>query len=544
VSLRTLRRSMIAATSVLAIGGSLALAGSAAAVPIPWGATTDQGSTTVYGLYNQASTGLITAQNLIVLGNELAADGAGTAIDSSFGATPASAFTAASSLTATNVVQIGADFAATGNANQFALDLCVAEVYPQQTGDQSAQDALSACTNPGNPYLAPSATAFGTLKPQVASAVASWPQLSGLLTQLEPYGGTLFSIDGNVTLSSAATVTAKNAATAYSITASASGAAANGGYVLPAGFTMTFPNTFGVNTSLASAELPVADEANPPAASAIGTVTATTPVATQFGGSNGKISGSVFVIMNPNGNITQPSLELSFGSGVYLLGTFPSTLAFPLTLTFGEATVGTAKDPIPFSSLSINFPAKTSPVKALSCTSLGQVNGTATDDVAGLAAQFGDNSDGYATAANTPVSIASTPTVVTDLCAPTTGTTTIAGIKKDAPTVGITLKAGSAFSNAVITLPSGFSAKGLKTKDLKVTGAKIKSLKASGAKVTITFKSATKNATIKFVKGLSVTKKLETAVTKKKTKSLAIKFTVKYATVTSTAASVTVKKLS
>jgi hypothetical protein len=543
VSLRTLRRSMIAATSVLAIGGSLALAGSASAAAIPWGSATDTGSTTVNGLLNQANTGLINAQNEIVLGNALAADGAGTPIDAAFGASDASLFTSASSLTAANVAEIGTDFAAAANAGQFALTVCIAEVYPDQTGNQDVGDAISACTNPGNAYLAASVTAFGTAKPQVATAVASWLQLSPLVTQLSQFPGTLYSIDNDVSISSAATVTAKNAATAYSITATTTGAAANG-YVLPTGFTMTFPNTFGVNTSLAGAELPVADEASPPAASAIGSVTLTTPVATEFGGSNGKITGSVFVIMNPNGNVTQPSLELSFGTGIYLLGSFPSTLAFPLTLTFGEASVAGAKDPIPFSSLAINFPAKTSPVKALSCTSLGQVAGTATDEVAGLAAQFGDTSDGYAAAGNTPVSIASTPTVVTNLCAPTTGTTSIAGIKKGAPTVGITLKAGSKFSNAVITLPSGFSAKGLKTKDLKVTGAKIKSLKASGAKVTITFKSATKNATIKFLKGLSVTKKLETAVTKKKTKSLAIKFTVKYATVTSTAGSVTVKKLS
>jgi hypothetical protein len=67
---------------------------------------------------------------------------------------------------------------------------------------------------------------------------------------------------------------------------------------------------------------------------------------------------------------------------------------------------------------------------------------------------------------------------------------------------------------------------------------------ASGAKVTVTLKSATKSATVNFATGLSVTKKLETAVTKKKTKSLAIKFTVKYAIATSTAGSVTVKKLS
>ena len=60
---------MIAASATLAVGGSLAVAASASAAAIPWGTATDAGSTSVYGLYNQASTGLVNAQNLIVLTN-------------------------------------------------------------------------------------------------------------------------------------------------------------------------------------------------------------------------------------------------------------------------------------------------------------------------------------------------------------------------------------------------------------------------------------------------------------------------------------------
>jgi hypothetical protein len=513
---------MIAATSVLAIGGSLALAGSASAVPIPFGAPTDTGSTTVNGLTNQAYGGLEGADYV------LNAVGDHVVPCTPTGQPPTcTGFPTSTALTTAQAQQIAADF--TG----------------QTIGTGTATVTAPTAHTPSYAVLAKGADPnYSTDAPKVAAAGTSWSQLSGLLKNLGAFPG-LYSIDSDVTITSAATVAAKSSPNAYSITVATSGAAA-GNYVLPNSFTMTFPNAFTVNTKLANAELQPSQEADPPAASAIGTVVLSSPVAAEFGGSGTTLTGSVFVV-NANNNALQPDLELSFGSGTYLLGTFPSTFVFPLTLTFGEANTPIGVEPVPFSSLAIKFPAKTSPVKALSCTNLGQVEGTAVDNVAGLAAQFAnDTADGYAATGNTPVALASTPTVVTNLCAPTTGKTTITGIKKGVPAVNITLKGngGSKFSNAVITLPTGISAKGLKAKDLKVSGAKLKSVKASGAKVTVTFKSATKSATVNFAKGLSVTKKLKTAVTKKKTKSLAIKFTVKYATAASTGGSVTVKKLS
>ena len=83
------------------------------------------------------------------------------------------------------------------------------------------------------------------------------------------------------------------------------------------------------------------------------------------------------------------------------------------------------------------FPAKTSPVKATNCSNLGAVGGTATDEVAGLALEFGDTSDGLTSPTGTPaaVSIASSNTVVTDLCPATVSKATITGIKKGTPTV-------------------------------------------------------------------------------------------------------------
>jgi hypothetical protein len=534
---------MIAATAALAVGGSLAVAATASAAQIPWGSSTDTGSTSVYGLLNKANTGLIQAQNLIVGANGLAQAGHGTAVDPNF----TTEFTSASSLTSANVKEIGTDVATASNTSQLELATCVFDVYPTATGDTSESDALSACDAANSPYLAQAVTTFtGTIQPGVASASASWGQLDDLITQLFPYGGSLYSIDSDVTVSSNAIVTAVNKPTAYNITVSTSGAAASG-YVLPSGFTMSFPADFSVNTALAGAELPPTDEANPPASSAIGTVTVKTPVASEFGGSNGQLTGSVFVI-NANNSITQPDLELSFGGGVYLLGTFPTTLSFPLTLTFGEANVGTSTEPVPFSSVAINFPAATSPVKALNCSSLGQVNGTGTDEVAGLAAEFGDSSDGYAASGNSPVSFGSTATVVTDICAPT-GSVKFAVSKSGTPSASVTLKGngGTPFTSATITLPSGVSAKGLKSKDLKVTGAKVKSV-SGGSKVTVNFKSKTKSATITFVKGLTISSKLIKSIAKHKTKSLTIKFTVKYAptgapAATSTAGSVTVKHL-
>ena len=50
--------SIIAASAALAMGGSLALAASASAAQIPWGSSTDTGTTSVYGLLNNAYGGL------------------------------------------------------------------------------------------------------------------------------------------------------------------------------------------------------------------------------------------------------------------------------------------------------------------------------------------------------------------------------------------------------------------------------------------------------------------------------------------------------
>jgi len=531
---------MVVASAALAVGGSLAVAGSASAIPIPFGSATDTGSTTVHGLYNQSSAGLVQAQNLIVLTNGILAGSGKAPIDAGF-TTP---FTSASSLTATNVAEIGTDISKAANAQPLELGVCVDGVLTAQNLPPTSTNVAAAATTCEtaeaanvSPWTAAVANFTGKTQPGVAAAVAAWPQLSSLLSNLSAFPGTLYSLDSGVTVNSAATVTAPGAPTAYSTSVTAN---PSGGYVLPNKFTMTFPADFSVNTALAGAELQPSQEANPPASSAVGTVTLNTPVASEFGGTGTTLTGKVYVI-NANGSITQPDLELSFGPGIYELGTFPSTLSFPLTLTFGEANVAGQTLPIPFSGVSIAFPAATSPVKALNCSNLGSVGGGGTDEVASLAAEFGDTGDAGTT------TFTSNPTAVTDECVPS-GAVKFA-VKRTGPTFSVTVKANGStpFKATTISLPSGITAKGLKAKDLKVTGAKLKSVSGS-SKVTVAFKSATKSATIQFVKGVKVSSKLLKSIAKHKTKSLKVKFTVTYAptgapTATSAAGSVTVKHL-
>jgi hypothetical protein len=511
------------------LGGSLAVAASASAAQIPWGSSTDTGSATIYGLYNSAYGGLV--------GSSQSADAALTGLGDTavpqYPNVPPESGTGA--LTSAQALQIGADFSGT------------------TVTDGTTTKTPSSTTYAGE--LAVGDPTYSTDKPKIVAAAESWGELSSLITQLynasdkTNFPGGLYSIDGDVSISSKATVTNKGKATAYSITAAVSGAASTG-YVLPSAFTMTFPNDFTVNTALAGAELPASDEANPPAAQSIGTVTLRSPVANEFGGSTDTLTGNVFAI-NANNNIVQPDLELSFGQGIYLLGTFPSSLSFPLTVTFGEASVFGSPDPIPFSSLAINFPATTTPVKATNCSSLGAVTGTATDEVAGLAAEFGDTTDGYSASGNTAVTIASSNTVVTDLCPPTVTKARITGIKRGKPTVTLGLKGngGTPFTSESITLPKGLSFKGLKAKDVKVSGARLKSVSGHGTKVTVNFKAKTRAATVDFVKGVFASSTLKKAVQRHKTKSLVLKYSVRYvptgtAPVTSSVLSVTVKHIS
>ncbi len=170
-----------------------------------------------------------------------------------------------------------------------------------------------------------------------------------------------------------------------------------------------------------------------PTGTSIGTVTLTSPLADEFGGSNNQLVGKIYVVQtgqsSGQGSVTQPYLELWFpasGNPIYALGSFPSSLAFPLKLTFGEAYVSLLgkQEPLPLNSLEMNFPAATSPVKSNSCTTMGTAGGEVTDSIANLAYEFGDANDGVTSLSGTPgpVTLAATPTAVTDKCATNSAT--------------------------------------------------------------------------------------------------------------------------
>jgi hypothetical protein len=532
----------------------LAIASSASAIPVPIGSSSDAAysgtgtPTSVYSLYNAASNGLIQAQNLIVGANGVASVNHTTPVDTNF----TTDFTSSSQLTTTNVTEIATDISTSANAANLEYALCIG-TEEGQGASQAA--AFAACdTYPAAP---PSAyvTAFtGTIQPEVAAAAANWPQLSQLVGFLGSASGVMQSAD-SASVSSSGTVVSTTDPFAYDIKLSAP----SGGYIVPSAFSLTFPAGLSVNTELVADEVNAAAngttpsdiagiEANPSGTS-IGTVTLTSPLADEFGGSNNQFVGKIYVVTtgasSGQGSATQPYLELWFTSGIYDIGSFPNSLAFPLTLNFGEATVaGLGQEPLPINSLELNFPAATSPAKTSSCTTLGTAGGTATDEIAGLAYEFGDTNDGVSSASGTPaaVTLAATPTAVTDQCTATvtkvtnTLSASMSGLTGGTPTLSLKVgTTGTAFGTVTVGLPSGlkFAKSTAKKLAKEVSGSKIKSVKIAGGKLVITLKSKVKSETLKTKKGLinesaALIKKIKKHKTKKLNLSVkAGTFTVK-----------------
>jgi len=489
-----------------------------------------------------ADTGLVQAQNLIVGANGLAAAGVGTAVDANF----TTAFTSASSLTAANVAEIGTDIAASANTGQLELTTCVSIDQTSNPGD-STQTAVANCEAAGSPEMAAAVTQFTTkTQPGIASAAGSWGSLTSLVgvSSADPtdFPGGLFTVDNDVSLSSTATVTAKGKPILYTTSIKVSGAAATG-FVLPSGFTLTFPNTFSVNTKLLADEIQQSQVANPPTAQAIGTATVVSPeIAALVPGSKG-VDSTATVYAVATANLTQPEFELYLGQGIYAIGTL-SGVSFPLTVTFGEPYVGGVQTALPLSSISMSFPVKSSPLQALSCNNLGMLTGTMTDAASALAPAFADTTDTGASA------MSATATKVTDLCAPTAAAS-LRGVKTGHATFRVRLvgNGGTRFTSETLTLPSGVSTRGIKAKDVKVTGARLRSIKGKGRTIVVNFRSKTKSATIAIKGGLTANRKLLKQLTKKKPKPFPIKYTVKYAptgakAANSTVATVTIKKFS
>ncbi|HEX3618595.1 MAG TPA: hypothetical protein VHU61_18765 [Solirubrobacteraceae bacterium] len=538
-----MRRSVVAA---IAVGGSLAVASSASAIPVPIGASSDAAysgtgtPTSVYSLYNATVSGLIEAQNLIVGANGVAAANSTTPPDTNF----TSDYTTASQLTSSTVTEIATDIANATYASDYEYALCIAT---EESNGVSQGQAFADCdTYPSAPAGA-YVTAFTTKdQPAVASAAANWPQLSELVGFLGSAAGIMQSAD-SASVSSSGTVVSTTDPFEYDVKLSAPA----GGYIVPSAFALTFPAGLSVNTALVGDEVNAAAngttaaeiaaiEANPSGTS-IGTVTLTSPLADEFGGSNNQFVGKIYVVTtgasSGQGSATQPYLELWFTNGIYDIGSFPSSLAFPLTLNFGEATVtGLGQEPLPINSLELNFPAATSPVKTSSCTTLGTAGGTATDEIAGLAYEFGDTGDGVSSVSGTPaaVNLAATATAVTNQCTATTTAVkpslsgSASGLNKGKPTFTLKVKNATAFSSETVSLPSGLkfvktTAKKL-AKEVSASGGKIKSVKVSRGKLVVTFKSKVTSVTLKSKKGLvSETAALLKKIKKHKTKKLTFK---------------------
>jgi len=476
MSLRALRRSLIAATSVLAVGGTLAVAGSASAASIPFGTPSSTGETSIYGLLTTGYGGLKSADYTL---NQL-----GDAAVPSYGSFPSETTTGTTAtttqLTSAQALQIAADFS----------DTTVTDDTTTETPSHNYSAAIEGGVYGG------SASNYATASAQVVAAAESWSELSQLVDNLynddvtDFPGNPLFSIDGDLTYSATATVKSTGVPTAYTTSLTTSGGAATG-YVLPSAFTLTLPGDFTLNDALVGREITAAEETSPPTSDAIGTFSVVSPASEGFGlSATDTVTGSIYVVGVPTA--TDPSIELYLGSGVYMLGTFPTSLAFPLTLTFQGVNASalhlSADEALPLHSVALTFPASTSPVKATSCSNLGTVTGTATDEVAGLAASLSsDSADGYVATGNTPVAIPGTATVVTDECAAAGSKGTLAvskRTKKGTLSLKVTGNGKTKFKSVTIKLPSGVTDKGKKSATVKFGATASKTVKLTGLKLT------------------------------------------------------------
>jgi hypothetical protein len=525
--------------AALTVGASLAVASSASAIPVPIGSSTDTpyngtgAPGSVYSLYNEASNvALIPAQNLIVLENGILASQSQPPVDSGF----TTAFTSASSLTPSNVAEIATDIASSANTSNLEFGVCVNQylaAHSLQPTQSNIQTAAGQCKSNASTLMPPAISYFtGTVQPGVAAAAAAWPNLSQLVSFLGSASGVMQSAD-SATVTSSGTVTSLTKPVAYNVTLSAP----TNGYVVPSAFSMTFPAGLSVNAALVADEVDAstntaAVELNPTGTS-IGTVTLTSPLADEFGGSNNQLVGNVYVVQtgqsSGQGSVTQPYLELWFPAGghpIYDLGSFPNSLAFPLTLTFGEAYVSLLgkQEPLPLNSLALSFPAATSPVKTASCTTLGTASGAITDSIAGLAYEFGDPSDGVTSPTGTPsaVNLASTPTAVTDQCSTATGV--MHGPKSGLPTLTLKIKTGVAFGTVKIGLPHGLSFVKASRKILaKEISGRAKSVRMAHGKLVVTLRKKVTSATITTKKGLiSESLALVKSIKRHRTKTLTI----------------------
>jgi hypothetical protein len=559
VSFSAVRRSAIVATSVLAIGGTLAIAASASAQPLDSAVT--GGITSANAVLNGTATSpaaLVAASGLTAFGYDVL-DGINAAEPGAVpGLTGFTAGTALTTVTPAQAAQVQAAYDTLNTAADASYQSDVATAW-----DHAATTASLAAYTTIPEIDAAIDTAAGGIKTAVAAATAALPTLHSLTTlagdDLADYPNGLFSVDSDLSLSSSAAVSEPLSQSAFSTTLSVTDAAA-GGYVIPSAFVIDFPSGVTVTPKDYKLEIQPTQESAPPANDSIGTFVVDSPAASTYGlnvaGTANKVAGNLYLVANEtpiNGVatplVTDPSLELYLGNSLYILGAFPASLTYPAPLTFGEVyDAGTALDPLPFSSVTLSFPAVTSPVNTESCTTFGSpvignaVTGTATDSADSVAYGAGDTSDGYTpaipasgstaavAAVNAPVALAGSSTVVTDECAASAkGAIKLSKVKKATKgkkakiptgTLSLTIKGngGTKFTAATITLPAGLDG-------------------AAKKLVTVKFGAADNKAIT--IKNLKLTAK------EAKAKTATVSFTVKYkengVTSTSTAATATVR---
>ncbi len=298
MSKRAIRRGMskraaIAASTVLALGGTLAIASTASAAQIPTGSSSDapySGSGTassLWSLSNGITSNLVTAAEI-----DQAATGAGDT-GNTLPATPA--ISDASGLTNTNVGEIAADWANSSNETYYV------GVLTEETGSSSTAQA----------DYNQLAAALPTLAAEYSSELPDLTQLIGL-AGYDPtdYPGGLYTIDGDAAVSSAATVTKVGVPTQYTVALKTTGGAvASGeqGYVLPSAFSVSFPKYFSINVGLLGDEIQSSQVSDPPAKDAIGTVTLKSPAVIGYSlGSTDTLTGKVFAVA-PTGSGDDPA---------------------------------------------------------------------------------------------------------------------------------------------------------------------------------------------------------------------------------------------
>jgi hypothetical protein len=352
--------------------------------------------------------------------------------------------------------------------------------------------------------------------------------LSALGSGAQSFPGGFYSVNGDLGISSSATVTNTGKPAKFTLNMGVTGAAAQtatAGFVYPQAETVTFPKAWGLNLGIEKDEIPYADINNPTAAGKkpIGTLQITSPVVGVLEENNSQTTatGQVYVVKNPSPKSLVPELELWIPgptgdpAAAEVIGTL-SGLRFPLTVTFqtpvllGESSSGLPySTPLAFSNLSVTFPAATSPYVIPSCSSTTAPAATATDGLAPFAQDFGDYSDGGTNGIYgnpTPVKIASTKTDITDDCTKlsTTGGS-VSGVPSGKPKFGFTLADTQTFKSLDVTLPNGFSFKNFKASDLKTT-ATVKSDKAAGRRLTVDLSDTSSKVTVKLNGGISETK--------------------------------------